>query len=56
VLSSATEYVSEPNSTNGGGTNDDDHVVSIENITKVSRIQEYDLPVCKNIFMIHLSC
>ena len=34
ILSSATEYVPEPSSMCGGETNDNDHVVLIENITK----------------------
>ena len=34
MLSSATEYVPEPISTYRGETNDNDHVVSIEDITK----------------------
>jgi len=37
MLSSTTEYVPELNSTNGGETNDNDHDVSIEAITEISR-------------------
>ena len=54
--SSATECVPGPNSTKGGETNDSDHNVSIKAFTKLSRFQEYILPICRIIFMIHLSC
>ena len=37
MLSSATEYVPEPISTNRGETNDNDHGISIEAITEISR-------------------
>ena len=54
--SSATECVPGRNSTKRGETNDSDHNVSIKSFTKLSRFQEYILPVCRIIFMIHLSC
>ena len=54
--SSATECVSGPNSTNRGETNDSDHDVSIKAFTELSRFQEDILPICRIMFMIHLSC
>ena len=54
--SSATECVPGLNSTNRGETNDSDHDVSIKAFTELSRFQEYILPICRIIFMIHLSC
>lgn len=54
--SSATECVPGPNSANRGETNDSDHDVSIKAFTEFSRFQEYILPICRIIFMIHLSC
>jgi len=54
--SSATEYVPGRNSTFRGESNDSDHNVSIKAFTESSRIQECILPLCRIIFVIHLSC
>ena len=49
--SSATECVPGRNSTKGVII-----VFQLKAFTKLSRFQEYILPVCRIIFMIHLSC
>ena len=53
--SSATEYVPKPSFVCGGETNDNDHVVLIENITKEVGFMDVFCPFAK-LFMIHLSC